>query len=470
MRPECEVDVLVQQTLSRIYRGEISTSDLPDDAFGQAVWLKLVANSSVDPVDIGTIDVEEPVRLRKSNPPVTPYVQLKAMAEFRDVEAKHLALKADNLLTVSEKLEKGEKLEWYTEGLYLSPSTMAGLGNLCGGASKGCKDACLVTSGQADMGGKLGKDLSRMVQEASDIEQKYLDDEYRLNDNPTQFNAIIEARLRRTLLFMKNRKEFMELLNKSLVLLRARAKKKMGYKPCFRPNCVSDFPWEATSLFKDNPDLQIYDYTKSPMRYFSFLNTKVADLYATGQSVFPPFSDRSTPWPSNYYLTFSMSEVNFAYALIFIRMGGTVTIPFKIKADAEGVRRGFELWYDLPKQFIGQPVFDADNSDLRFLDNQLGPEETGMSGPYICGLRVKGVQQKREISENDFFLDVENFPSVWTSEDKHSFIVELLTLHVKRVRADPHYDKGTTLWLPTPEVFGHYVPELADTYKRIYEA
>lgn len=108
------------------------------------------------------------------------------------------------------------------------------------------------------------------------------------------------------------------------------------------------------------PNVQFYDYCKSPERMTKFVNGEM---------------------PSNYHLTFSRSETNGALALAFLRSGGNVAMVFR---------------KSLPATYYGHEVIDGDETDLRFLDG---------SGKII-GLKEKGLAKK---DETGFVLE-----PVWT--------------------------------------------------------
>jgi len=120
--------------------------------------------------------------------------------------------------------------------------------------------------------------------------------------------------------------------------------------PAARLNCTSDVAWEKVlpSLFASYPDIQFYDYCKSPQRYGDFLRGWM---------------------PKNYFLTFSRSELNGQYARGFVEAGGTSAVVFDTKKGQP-----------LPPRWEGFRVVDGDADDLRFLD----PPGT------VIGLRAKG--------------------------------------------------------------------------------
>ena len=118
-----------------------------------------------------------------------------------------------------------------------------------------------------------------------------------------------------------------------------------------------DIGWElikvnGLNIFEMFPDVQFYDYCKSPKRMLNFIDGKL---------------------PPNYHLTFSRSEKNWETCLIILACGGNVAAVFRDK---------------LPKKYMGYRVIDADKNDLRFLD----PKNV------ICGLVAKGKKGRKDKS------------------------------------------------------------------------
>lgn len=162
-------------------------------------------------------------------------------------------------------------------------------------------------------------------------------------------NAIQEARVRKTRLFFEDRAAFMTQLEKDIRAGIKMAARK-GLIPVFRLNGTSDIRWETVpttsgpNIMTVFPDIQFYDYTKIVNR---------RDL------------------PTNYYLTFSLSESNDTDAAIMLARGFNVAAVFK----------------SLPATFMGYPVIDGDETDLRFLD----------PNGAIVGLKAKG-RAKKDVS------------------------------------------------------------------------
>lgn len=215
----------------------------------------------------------------------------------------------------NSKTRKGEKKGWTTFGIHLAPASLSGF-NVCDSSSAGCRWACLNTSGRGAM------------------------------------SSVQRARIAKTKLFFTDKRLFMSMLFKEIT---AGIKKsaKTGMRPCFRLNLTSDLPWEkikfdGCTVMEAFPNVQFYDYCKSPERMTKFLAGEM---------------------PANYHLTFSRSEENGDVALAFLKSGGNVAMVFR---------------NSLPSSYFGHEVIDGDETDLRFLDG---------SGKII-GLKEKGLAKK----------------------------------------------------------------------------
>ena len=215
----------------------------------------------------------------------------------------------------NSKTRKGEKKGFTTYGIHLAPASLSGF-NVCDSSSAGCRWACLNTAGRGAM------------------------------------TSVQRARIKKTLFFFKDKQGFLaELWAEVAKSIKSAASKNMI--PCFRLNLTSDLPWEkikfnGQSVMEAFPNVQFYDYCKSPERMTKFVNGEM---------------------PKNYHLTFSRSETNGALALAFLRSGGNVAMVFR---------------KSLPATYYGHEVIDGDETDLRFLDG---------SGKII-GLKEKGLAKK----------------------------------------------------------------------------
>jgi hypothetical protein len=219
------------------------------------------------------------------------------------------------LTTSNTKIKKGEKLGFMSFGIHLAPAKLSGF-NVCKDASKGCAAACLNTAGMG------------------------------------VYSTVQKARIEKTKLFFSDKPAFLAQLKKEISAAIRKAEKHEMI-PCFRLNLTSDLPWEKIKFEKQTifdlfPNVQFYDYTKSPSRMTQFLAGEL---------------------PLNYHLTFSRSESNGELALAFLKSGGNVAMVFR---------------KSLPAFYYGKRVVDGDETDLRFLDGK----------GVIVGLKEKGLAKK----------------------------------------------------------------------------
>ena len=207
--------------------------------------------------------------------------------------------------------------------LHLAPANLSGH-ETCPKRTAGCTSACLNTAGR---GGMFKKGETT--------------------------NMIQKARIRKTQLFFSNRDEFFhQLINDIELAIKQSAR--LGLTPVFRLNGTSDLSFEKYSImgtgkniFQLFPQVQFYDYTK-------ILGRKVAHI-------------------DNYHLTFSAADGNDADVLGAIAQGYNVATVFGMKKTEP-----------MPETYNGRPVFNGDESDLRFLDPK----------GVIVGLYAKGKAKK----------------------------------------------------------------------------
>lgn len=154
-------------------------------------------------------------------------------------------------------------------------------------------------------------------------------------------NVIQQARIRKTQLFFADREAFMTQLVKD-IRLGIKQAQKLGLTPVFRLNGTSDLAWEKYGIIEKFPGVQFYDYTK-------VLGRKVAHL-------------------PNYHLTFSAADGNDADVQKAVEQGMNIAMVFD----------------RLPEAYMGLPVINADDTDLRFLDPK----------GVIAGLKAKGRAKK----------------------------------------------------------------------------
>lgn len=161
-----------------------------------------------------------------------------------------------------------------------------------------------------------------------------------------KFNSVKAGRLNKTKLFKRLPELFYEALERDITRLENKAKK-LGLDFCVRLNGTSDI--DHISFIKSMPNVQFYDYTK--------------------------MSNRKSL--ENYHLTFSYSGANPKYLKHVkkaIDNGLNVAVVFSDKNQ--------------PSEFLGLPVINGDDSDLRFLDKKLDTRQA------VVALYAKGDAKK----------------------------------------------------------------------------
>ena len=159
-------------------------------------------------------------------------------------------------------------------------------------------------------------------------------------------NMIQRARIRKTEYFFEARDYFMQDLYEDIKRAIRFAERK-GLTPVFRLNGTSDLSWEKYTINDQNifelfPNVQFYDYTKVLGR-------------------------KTSKYP-NYHLTFSAADGNDKDVEQAIQQGMNVTVVFD----------------KIPAEYKGKEVFNADDTDLRFLDPK----------GVVLGLKAKGRAKK----------------------------------------------------------------------------
>ena len=164
-----------------------------------------------------------------------------------------------------------------------------------------------------------------------------------------RFNSVIAGRQNKTAIYKRYPVIFYELLRRDIAKLIAKGKRE-GLDICVRLNGTSDI--DHNEFIKSMPHVQFYDYTKMASR-------KSLD---------------------NYHLTFSYSGAN----------------PKYLKHVETAIDNGLNIATvfsdsNHPKSFLGLPVINGDDSDLRFLDYKIEPKQC------IVALYAKG-QAKKDTS------------------------------------------------------------------------
>lgn len=228
------------------------------------------------------------------------------------------------LLSVGNpKVLKGMEFGYNTYILHLAPAEESGY-NVCAKATDGCKAGCLNKAGRGGMF-KKGEVT----------------------------NVIQKARIRKTIYFFENRDAFMMDMVADIKLAIKQSAKK-GLIPVIRLNGTSDLSWEKylvpgteMNLFQYFPLLTFYDYSK-------VIGRKVQNI-------------------SNYHLTFSAADGNDDDVTKAIQQGYNIAVVFNLKKGTQ-----------MPETYLGLPVVNGDESDLRFLDPK----------GVVIGLYAKGPAKK----------------------------------------------------------------------------
>jgi len=213
------------------------------------------------------------------------------------------------ILGTSTKIEKGNKIGVLSAVVYLSPSIEA-VFNTCPMATDGCARACLGHSA-----GHLALDSNK------------------------------RTRIAKTLWFRLFRDHFMAQLDMEITAHASKAER-MGKHAAIRLNGSSDIRWERYGVPQRHPHVTFYDYTKHPARA------------------------RRTR-PSNYHLTYSLSEDPRSQTLAdeWLAQGGNVAV---VVAGPEGTKR--KAAQDAARSMLdagmwrGYPTMDGDETDARFWD------------------------------------------------------------------------------------------------------
>jgi len=233
----------------------------------------------------------------------------------------------------SKLMKNGKVSQQYTYGLYLAPAKTSGY-NVCPFSTPECRKGCLNTSGRAALELIAGKTITQ------------------------------QCRIRKTRLFYEEPEFFMAWMLAELKHFQQKAKKD-GYFFSARLNCTSDIDWanvtvNGKNVFEIFPDVNFYDYTKNPNKYYNR--------------------------PSNYDLTFSYTGRNWKSCKEVLNMGENIAMVFNVKHESE-----------LPYAYKGYPIINGDLTDYRIADAK----------GIIVGLKWKHIADKeaeREILQSCFVV------------------------------------------------------------------
>jgi len=182
--------------------------------------------------------------------------------------------KKELLSSNNAKTIKGEKKQFKTFILYMSPFTLNSKGvNLCPMASEGCANSCLFESGFGGI-----------------------------------YSSVKNGRMEKTEFYLSDRIGFLDKLVSEISKLEKKFKDS-EYTLAIRLNGTTDISYEkqitsnGKTIFDTFPNIQFYDYTKNYTRFNKVL-------------------------PSNYHLTFSRSEINHDISMDILSKGHNVAIVF----------------------------------------------------------------------------------------------------------------------------------------------
>lgn len=249
-------------------------------------------------------------------------------------------------INISSKLLKNKKVsKQYTYIIYLAPAKTSGR-NVCSHSTPECRLGCLATSGRAGMEIQCG------------------------NQN------IRNARIKKTNLFFDQTAYFMAWMIAEIQKYKYLASID-NYGFSVRLNGTSDIDWtkvlvDGKSIFQIFPDVQFYDYTKNPNKFFEL--------------------------PANYHLTFSYTGKNASKCEQLLDKGYNVAVVFDIKKGQP-----------LPLTFNGYKVVDGDLTDYRPDDGK----------GVIVGLRFKQIADKeasKALKESCFIIPAEETPAMYNQQ------------------------------------------------------
>lgn len=175
--------------------------------------------------------------------------------------------------------------------------------------------------------------------------------------NPAALQTKIKSRIRKAQELHLSPELFYAKLKSDILVLDSIAKH-LGLKTAIRLNGTSDYDFgqDLEDFIKEQiqKGIKFYDYTKIVPRYKKYSKSGLI------------------------HQTFSRSETNDKQALEILKDGGNVAYVFFGK--------------ELPEYYLGFRVINGDESDLRFLDDQLKEHE---GEGLIIGLLAKGTVKGR---------------------------------------------------------------------------
>lgn len=190
-------------------------------------------------------------------------------------------------------------------------------------------------------------------------------------------DSVWEAKKNRSLLLQNDKDLYLQFYVDQVIKLKNKSIRE-NKKLVLRLNGTSDKDFVKMGLYNIFPDIQFCEYTKNPILVKKYLNDEL---------------------PSNLHLTLSRSEINHKFCIECLESGLiNVAIPFA---------------GDKPKEWMGFPVIDGDEHDLRYLD----PSDLG----YVVALEFK--RWNKDIAaglESGFLLEGDNLQDIMEKAKRRS--------------------------------------------------
>ena len=188
--------------------------------------------------------------------------------------------------------------------------------------------------------------------------------------------SVQRARIDKTVFFMTRREQFLQQLFEEIEKTHAKAQRE-GAQDYYRLGCNDSFGWWRFGIVQRLAGCSFYDYYPLIALYRSILEGN-------------PLTDQI---PANMRICWSRKETNTEDQVrTILGFGQNVAVVFHNGSEGETGYCGRGAYKQrLPESYLGFPVIDGDESDIRFLDPQ---------GGYVVGLRLKSRTQ----AQRDFMI------------------------------------------------------------------
>ena len=186
--------------------------------------------------------------------------------------------------------------------------------------------------------------------------------------------SVQRARIDKTVFFMTRREQFLQQLFEEIEKTHAKAQRE-GAQDYYRLGCNDSFGWWRFGIVQRLAGCSFYDYYPLIALYRSILEGN-------------PLTDQI---PANMRICWSRKETNTEDQVrTILGFGQNVAVVFHNGSEGETGYCGRGAYKQrLPESYLGFPVIDGDESDIRFLDPQ---------GGYVVGLRLKSrTQAQRDL-------------------------------------------------------------------------